>query len=82
MKAAFGLSIPERLEEVLTPSRCALIIYDMQAGIVSQIPKGQEIVARCKELLVRAREESYRVFFTRHFFYRTASQVSDSFTEH
>ena len=31
----FGLSVPERLEDVCAPSHCALVIYDMQVGIVS-----------------------------------------------
>jgi biuret amidohydrolase len=68
MKEAFGLSVPERLEDVCSPSRCALIIYDMQVGIVPQIAEGPEIVARCQQLLTTAREKGFRVFFTRHFF--------------
>jgi biuret amidohydrolase len=68
MKDAFGLSIPERLEDVCTPSRCALIIYDMQVGIVPQIAEGAEIQIRCHQLLTAAREKGFRVFFTRHFF--------------
>ncbi len=68
MKNAFGLSIPQELSEVCTPSRCALILYDMQVGIVSQITEGPAIVDRCRHLLVGAREAGFRVFFMRHFF--------------
>jgi biuret amidohydrolase len=68
MKDAYGLSIPERLEDACTPSRCALLIYDMQVGIVSQIDEGQDILARCGQLLLAAREKGFRVFFTRHLF--------------
>jgi biuret amidohydrolase len=68
MKSAFGLSVPENLEDVCTPERCALIVYDMQAAIVPQIAEGAEILARCQELLAAAREGGFRIFFTRHFF--------------
>jgi biuret amidohydrolase len=68
MKTAFGLSIPERLEDVCTPSRCALVIYDMQVGILSQITEGSHILTQCQQLLTAAREKGFRVFFTRHFF--------------
>jgi len=35
MKNIFGLSIPETLEEVCDPQRLALLVYDMQVGILS-----------------------------------------------
>lgn len=68
MKHAFGLDIPEKLEEMCTPSRCALIVYDMQAGIVPQIAEGPAVLRRCQELLTAARAADFRVFFTRHIF--------------
>jgi hypothetical protein len=37
MKTVFGLSIPQTLEEVCDPRRTALLVYDMQIGILSQI---------------------------------------------
>ena len=66
MKQAFGLSIPSGLEEVCVPSRAALLIYDMQVGIVPQIQEGRQIVDQCAELLAAAREGGFRIFFTRH----------------
>ena len=68
MKHAFGLSVPEKLEEICTPSRCALIVYDMQVGIVSQISEGPVVLSRCQQLLTGARAAGFRVFFTRHIF--------------
>jgi len=35
MKHIFGLSIPQTLEEVCDPRRVALLVYDMQVGILS-----------------------------------------------
>ena len=55
MKKAFGLEVPENLREIVQPSRCGLIVYDMQAGIVPQISLGAEIQDRCVQLLSAAR---------------------------
>ena len=68
MKQAFGLSVPERLGELCIPSRAAVIIYDMQAGIVPQISNGRQIALGCARLLTAAREGGFRIFFTRHLF--------------
>lgn len=68
MTEAYGLSIPDQLSEVCTPTRCAVVIYDMQKGIVPQISAGPEIVSLCGKLLEAARGGRFRIFFTRHFF--------------
>jgi biuret amidohydrolase len=68
MKQAFGVSVPEGLGELCAPERCALIIYDMQAGIVPQIEDGKQVVISCVALLEAARSTGMRVFFTRHLF--------------
>jgi nicotinamidase-related amidase len=68
MKQAFGIAVPETLAEICTPSSCALLIYDMQVGIVPQISEGQEILDRCIQLLDAARRAGLRIFFTRHFY--------------
>ena len=44
----------------------ALLVYDMQAGIVTQLPNGPEIVVRVREVLEAAREGGFPVFFCRH----------------
>jgi nicotinamidase-related amidase len=66
MEHAFGIDIPRTLEEVCDPRRMALVVYDMQVGIVSQLPDGPEITARVAEVLQAAREASFPVFFSRH----------------
>jgi biuret amidohydrolase len=68
MKAAFGVSVPEGPDEICAPQRCALIIYDMQSGIVPQIARGRLVVEKCQSLLAAARATGMRVFFTRHLF--------------
>ena len=44
----------------------ALLVYDMQVGICSQIKSGSEIVTRISRLLAVARATGMRVAFTRH----------------
>jgi len=77
-----GLSIAGSLQELVSSRNTALIVYDMQAGIVHQIANGQEITRRVARVLSAARGAGVRTFFTRHmslpkslmgaFQYRTA----------
>jgi biuret amidohydrolase len=61
-----GLSIPGQLAELCRPSRTALIVYDMQVGVVSQIEEGPAITQCCVDLLHSARKGGYPVYFARH----------------
>ena len=60
------LHIPDTLEEVCDPERLALIVYDMQSGVVRQLADGPEITERVLTVLDAARRAGVRVFFTRH----------------
>ena len=60
------IRIPQSLQEVISPQNTALIVYDMQVGIVRQIKNGHEIAQRVGELLEAARSAGIRTFFTRH----------------
>jgi nicotinamidase-related amidase len=66
MQRVFGLDIPQTLEDVCDPARLALIVYDMQVGIVRQIENGQHITDKVVQVLDSARKAGIRVFFTRH----------------
>jgi nicotinamidase-related amidase len=66
MERAFGLNIPQTLDDVCDPTRLALIVYDMQVGIVKQIENGQQITDRVLQVLDAARAARIRVIFTRH----------------
>src|SRR4030095_13025902 len=66
MKNAYGLTIPQTLEEVCDPQRVALLVYDMQVGILSQIKKPDELTRQVRRVLTAAREVGVRVFFSRH----------------
>ena len=66
MQRAFELDILQTLEDICDPTRMALIVYDMQIGIVKQIENGQEITEKVLLVLDAARKAGIRVFFTRH----------------
>ena len=66
MKTAYGLGIPETLEEICDPNRVALLVYDMQVGILSQIKNSEQITLQVLKVLTAARRAKVRVFFSRH----------------
>jgi len=39
MQEGCGLEIPETLEEACDPGRAALLVYDMQVGVLQQVPE-------------------------------------------
>lgn len=66
METAYGLEIPQSLDEACRRERTALIVYDMQLGIIGQLKSGAAIVERVGTVLEAARSGGYRVFFMRH----------------
>src|SRR5215472_14443646 len=67
MRRRFGLTIPETFQDVCDPAMMALIVYDMQVGVVRQLPDGgAEAVERVSRVLTAARAGEYPVFYTRH----------------
>jgi len=66
MRRRFSLTIPETLEDACDPATMAVIVYDMQVGIVSQIGNGRQVTDRVVQVLKVAREAGIRVFFTLH----------------
>lgn len=66
MPEAHGLSIPTKLAELCQPARTALVVYDMQVGVVSQIEDGKAVSERCVIILKAARNAGYPVYFMRH----------------
>jgi len=64
MIQAYGLDIPRTLEDLCDPRRMALLVYDMQIGILSQIKNGAEITTRVLKVLRAARESGIRVIFS------------------
>jgi nicotinamidase-related amidase len=66
MRNAFGLEIPETLEEACDPTRAALIVYDMQVGVLNQVAQRAEVIDTVQRVVEAARGAGVRVFFFRH----------------
>jgi nicotinamidase-related amidase len=66
MERFMGLTIPRALEELCNPQEMALLVYDMQVGIVSQVKDGPRIVTSVRQALDASRRARMRTFFSRH----------------
>src|SRR5690349_23105821 len=66
-----GLDVPESLADALDPRTLAFLVYDMQAGILSQIPDGDRVMSDVQRLLAVTGKRRVRTVFTRHYFMPT-----------
>ncbi|HWM56890.1 MAG TPA: isochorismatase family cysteine hydrolase [Pseudonocardia sp.] len=68
MEGAYGFSIPRTVQEACDPQRMALLVYDMQVGVLGQIDRGPEIIERVLQVIDAARTGGYRIIYLRHMF--------------
>jgi nicotinamidase-related amidase len=61
-----NLPIPETLADACDPDRMALLVYDMQVGVVDQLADGPQLTERVMRVLDAARTAGVRVFFIRY----------------
>lgn len=66
MQHLFELDIPDTLEDACTPATTALLVYDMQVGVLGQLPNAPQIIPQVVRVLEAARAAGLRIFFTRH----------------
>lgn len=72
MKSPNGIDVLLSLEELVDPQHTALLIYDMQVGIVPQLADGVAVRDRIADLLALTRSRDIRTIFTRHMSLPTA----------
>jgi nicotinamidase-related amidase len=60
-----SLEIPATLAEACHPDRIALVVYDMQVGVIGQLADGPQLTERVGRVLEAARGAGVRVFFSR-----------------
>lgn len=65
MRSINGLDVPGSLADVATPDTIALLIYDMQIGVCSQI-ESKRVSAAVASLLTAARAAGVRVAYARY----------------
>ena len=66
MRRPHTTDIPRTLDEAVDAGPLALIVYDVQVGIVSQLADGPRVVERVADVLDLARSTGMTVWFTRH----------------
>lgn len=66
MERAYGLEIPSTLADACDPRHLALLVYDMQVGVVEHVPDAPATIAKVHAALAAAREAGVRTFFSRH----------------
>jgi nicotinamidase-related amidase len=66
MRSIHGLPVPISLADACDPSRTALLVYDMQVGICSQMSAGKSITESCVRLRDRCRSAGMPVAYSRH----------------
>ncbi len=66
MQHIYDLDVPQTLEEACDPRVTALLVYDMQVGVLGQLPNAPQIIPQVVRVLEAARSAGLRVFFTRH----------------
>jgi biuret amidohydrolase len=60
-----GLEIPQTLVDACHPQHLALVVYDMQIGVLRQIDDGEAVTRRVREVLQAARTSGVRTVFVR-----------------
>jgi biuret amidohydrolase len=60
-----NLGIPDTLADACDAERMAPPVYDMQVGVVDQLPDGPQVTQRVARVLDAARGALVRVFFIR-----------------
>jgi len=66
VKSFQGVDIATTLQDLLSPAQLALVVYDMQVGIRSQIADGDRVVSAVERVLEAARAAGVRTILTRH----------------
>lgn len=62
------LDVSHSLHDLCHPHRLALVVYDMQVGVLAQLTDAEAVVSRVAAVLDAARTGGYPIFFSRHMF--------------
>ncbi|WP_028925291.1 cysteine hydrolase family protein [Pseudonocardia acaciae] len=63
---AADIRVRRSLEDACDPRHLALLVYDMQVGVVGQIADARRVTERVTSVLAAARAAGVRTLFTRH----------------
>ena len=66
MQHAYGLPVPETVAEMCSPSSTAVLVYDVQDGILAHVQDRDGLVGRIRSVITAARAASVPVIYVRH----------------
>ena len=66
MQHAYGVAVPETVAEMCSPDSTAVIVYDVQAGILAHVPDRDGLVERIRSVITAARTAGIPVIYVRH----------------
>lgn len=66
MQHAFGMAVPETVGEMCHPTRAAVLVYDVQVGILAHVQGRDGVVERIRAVLDAARRAGVPVLYVRH----------------
>ncbi len=66
MQQAFGMAVPDSVEEMCRPTTAAVLVYDAQVGILAHVRDRDRLVERIAAVLRAARAADVPVLYVRH----------------
>jgi nicotinamidase-related amidase len=66
MQHAFGMAVPESVAEMCEPARAAILVYDVQVGILAHVRDRASVVAQIGRVVSAARGAGVPVVYVRH----------------
>jgi nicotinamidase-related amidase len=66
MQHAFGVAVPETVAEMCSPDRAAVLVYDVQVGILAHVRDPEPLVECIRSVIRAARHAGVPVVYVRH----------------
>jgi nicotinamidase-related amidase len=66
MQQAYGVAVPETVAEMCSPSSAAVLVYDVQVGILSHVQDRDGVIGRIRAVITAARTANVPVIYVRH----------------
>ena len=66
MQHAYGVAVPETIAEMCSPSSTAVLVYDVQVGILAHVKNSDDLIGRIRAVIEAARAANALVVYVRH----------------
>jgi biuret amidohydrolase len=66
MQQAYGVAVPETVAEMCSPTSTAVLVYDVQVGILSHVQDRDSVIGRIRAVITAARAADVPVVYVRH----------------